>query len=210
MFFAEIAQALCDELDRRFPQHELLDAFGIIYPQYWLQDGAIDTFTQHLSVLKEYFCYSRLVNKGEPLHEGGQPFIAAEMLDGGKLNMQQGLFQVTMKANCEVACAPPFDVNPLVKLWRQLSSSRHLSKLISEYLKLAEIGCVLVLGSVEDERCFSSLKFLKSCQRNRLGKHLPLVVRMYRQKYFTLDNFPYKDAIQSWRTAVKFRRQGDV
>jgi hypothetical protein len=77
-------------------------------------------------------------------------------------------------------------------------------------VKLAEIGSVLVLGSVEDERCFSSLKFLKSCQRNRLGKHLPLVVRMFGQKYFSLENFPYKEAIDSWKDTKKLGQQGDV
>jgi hypothetical protein len=85
--------------------------------------------------------------------------------------------------------------------------------LISEYVKLAEIGSVLVLGSVEDERCFSSLKFLKSCQRNRLGKHLPLVVqlvRMFGQRYYSLEDFPYSEAIDSWRQAKRLGRQGDV
>jgi len=61
-----------------------------------------------------------------------------------------------------------------------------------------------------DERCFSILKFLKSYHRNRLGKHLPLVVYMFGQKYFLLDNFPYKEAIESWKTVVKVGRQGDA
>lgn len=208
--FSEIAQALCDELDHRFPQHEVLDAFGIVYPQYWQQPGAEESFSQHLQVLKNFYCHSRAVNNGRPLFEGGESFIAPEMLNASALDTQQGLFKVTMKANCESACSPPFNLNPLIKLWRTLFASRHLSKLISEYMKLAQLGSVLVLGSVEDERCFSSLKFLKSCQRNRLGKHLPLVVRMFGQQYFTLENFPYNDAIESWKAAVKVGRQGDA
>jgi hypothetical protein len=36
----EIAQSLIDELDSRFPSHEVLDAFGILYPQYWVQESA--------------------------------------------------------------------------------------------------------------------------------------------------------------------------
>jgi len=60
---------------------------------------------------------------------------------------------------------------------------------------VVEIGCCIVLGSVEDERTFSTLKFLKSYQRNHLGKHLPLIVRMFEQKYFSLENFLYKEAI---------------
>lgn len=133
-----------------------------------------------------------------------------EMLSASKLDVEQSLFKLTMKANSEAACAPPLQVNPLVKLWRGLSASRSLCRLIPEYLKLAEMGSVLVLGSVEDERCFFTLKFLKSCQRNRLGKHLPLAVRMFSQKFFILENFPFQEAIDSWKLAVKCGRQGDA
>jgi hypothetical protein len=193
----KMAQSLCDELDRRFSSQELLDAFGIIYLQYWMQEGTEESLPHHLAMLKEFYCRAKLVNDGEPLVEGGSPYTVPEMLLASTLDNQQGLFKLTMKSNCDGACAPFFNVNPLIKLWRTLSQSRHLYKLISEYFKLAEIGCCLVLGSVEDERCFSNLRFLKSCQRNRLGKHLPLVVRMFGQQYFTLENFPYKDALES-------------
>jgi hypothetical protein len=60
-----------------------------------------------------------------------------------------------MKANTETTCALPFIVNPVVELWQQLTSSKHLYKLISKYVKLVEIGNVLLLGSVKDEKCFS-------------------------------------------------------
>ena len=123
---------------------------------------------------------------------------------------QQSLFKITMKANCESACALSLTTNPLIKLWKSLSTSRHLGKLISKYFKLAEIRVSLVLGFVEDERYFSNLKFLKSCQRNKLEKHLPLVVRMFGQQYYTLENFPYKKALESWKNVVKVGKQGDV
>jgi hypothetical protein len=69
--------------------------------------------------------------------------------------------------------------------------------MIPEYLKLAEIGCAFVLGSVEDERIFNSLKFLKSRLRNRLEDVLPLVVRMHGQKFFTQETLLYKKALGS-------------
>jgi hypothetical protein len=53
------------------------------------------------------------------------------------------------------------------------------------------------LESVED-RCFSSLKFVKSNFQNMLRPHLPMVVKMFQQQFFTLDAFPYKDAIESY------------
>jgi hypothetical protein len=207
LWCTEVAQALSDELDRRFPHQEVLDAFGIIYPQYWMQEGADESFHKHLDILKQFYCGDRKLNNGK---EDGKPYSVPEMLNASSLDTQQGLFKVSMKANCETACAPPLGVNPLIRLWRNLSASRHLVKLIPEFFKLAKIGSVLVLGSVEDERCFSSLKFLKSCHRNRLDKHLPLVVRMFGQKYYSLKSFPYDEAIMSWKEAVKVGRQGDA
>lgn len=199
---------MCDELDRRFPQQALLDAFGIVYPQYWRQNGADDSFPQHLAVLKDFYCRAKVLEA--PLTDDGNSYTVAEMLSAANLDNQQALFKMTMKANANAACEPPLTVNPVIKLWRNLSQSRHLSSLISEFFKIAEIGCCLVLGSVEDERCFSTLKFLKSCQRNRLDKHLPLVVRMFGQNYYTLENFPYKEAMDSWKKAVKGGRHGDA
>ena len=151
---------------------ELLTEFGIIYPQYWTQ-GVDDTFQQHLSVLKNFFLTSKTVTFD------GKALLISEMLSASKLDVEQSLFKLTMKANSEATCSPPLQVDPVVKLWKTLSAFRPFCRLIPEYLKLAQMGSVLVLGSLEDERCFSTLKFLKSCQRNRLGKHLPLVVRMF-------------------------------
>jgi hypothetical protein len=60
------------------------------------------------------------------------------------------------------------------------------------------------LGYVEEERCFSTLMFLKFNFCDRLGVHLPMVVRMFQQKFFTLVNFSYKDAIESWKSENKW------
>jgi len=54
-----------------------------------------------------------------------------------------------------------------------------------EYLKLVDghISC-------SREYCFSFLAFLKSKLRITINPHLPLVVGMFSQKFFTLENFP--------------------
>jgi hypothetical protein len=109
---SEIAQSLSDEMDARFPQHDILDAFGIIYPQYWMQEGADISFQQHLSEPKAFYCTAREVNGGKPFLEGGDPFTVPKLLSASKLEVQQGLFKVTMKANAVVACTSPFTMNP--------------------------------------------------------------------------------------------------
>jgi hypothetical protein len=68
-------------------------------------------------------------------------------------------------------------------------------------VKLVELVMVKIVGSVEEEICFSTLAFMKSKLWNRLIAHLALVVRMFAQQSYTLQNFPYADYIEQWRGA---------
>jgi len=71
---------------------------------------------------------------------------------------------------------------------------------------LAKVAIIQVLGSVEDERCFSSLTFLKNKLRNSLDTHFECVVGMYTQKIFSLETFPYNnDAYNQWVEGVDQR-----
>jgi hypothetical protein len=94
----------------------------------------------------------------------------------------------------------PMTENPMSRLWRKLSSNALISAKLSEFMKVVEIAHVQVLGSVEDERTFSLLAFLKSKLRNRLTTHLDLVVRMFAQDFYTLNTFPYQAAISDWKS----------
>jgi hypothetical protein len=67
-----------------------------------------------------------------------------------------------------------------------MANSQILKLKMFELFKLVELVIVMVLGSVEDERTFSTLTFMKSKLRNRPTTHLDLVVRMYAQDFFTL------------------------
>jgi hypothetical protein len=66
-------------------------------------------------------------------------------------------------------------------------------------MKIAELVVVTVLGSVEDERTFSTLNFMKNKLRNRLSTHLPLVVGMHAEQFYGLTDFPYDAAYEKWR-----------
>lgn len=141
---AKIAQSLSDDLDRHFLQQELLDTFGIVYPQYWKQLGAEDNFGHHLAMLKKFYPHPRQLNARLPSQERGPSYIAPKMLCGSNLDNQQGLLKVTMRANYEATCASVVHMNPIIQLSCGLFQSRHLKKLISEYFKLVEIGCYLI------------------------------------------------------------------
>jgi hypothetical protein len=51
---------------------------------------------------------------------------------------------------------------------------------------------VHILGSINDEQCFSLVSFLKNKFCNHLNHHLQLVVTMYTQQLFNLENFDFQ------------------
>ncbi len=57
---------------------------------------------------------------------------------------------------------PPFNLNPLMRIWRTIPAFQVLTIYFFEYLKLVEMAIIHVLGSVEDECCFSTLAFLNN------------------------------------------------
>jgi hypothetical protein len=63
---------------------------------------------------------------------------------------------------------------------------------------LVELSIAMILGSLKNECCFSTLSFLKSKLRNQLTKHLDLVVKTFAQDHYTLDSFPFGDAMKDW------------
>jgi hypothetical protein len=158
-------------------------------------------------VLKRQYCSTRSQGAHGPREL--PTLTCEELLSSSALDIQQSLFKVTMKVQAKGCMLPPFDKNPFTRLWDIVSGSAVLTKMILEYLKLAEIRCVFVLGSVDDERTFSSLKFLKSRLRNRLEDKLPLVVKMHGQNFYTQETFPYKQVLDSWKN-VQMRYGGDA
>ena len=91
---------------------------------------------------------------------------------------------------------PVAAVNPLTKLWHSFDKNPALMRTFGEYVKLAQITKMHVLGSVEDERTFSSLTFLKNTLRNCLDTNLGIVVGMHAQQIYNLQTFPYDDCFR--------------
>jgi hypothetical protein len=188
--YAAAAVSLIGELRSRFPQHEILDAHGIVYPQYWAAPNAEERFRKHLHLLKRFYGESKTIVEGDKSRS------IAPLLDSWQLDSQQAYFKLAMLNNHKQAMEQPFDVNPLTRLWRSLDSASLC--IFPKYMKLAKMVVVHVLGSVQDERCFSSLSFLKNKLRNALDEHLELVVGMYSQKIFSLESFPYDTCFDRW------------
>ena len=101
----------------------------------------------------------------------------------------------------------PHEEGSTTKLWTELKQSTLLSEEISEYFKLADLCQTMILGSVEDERVFSALGFLKSKLRNKLDKNLESCLRVYTSRY-DVNTFPYQKTMEIWKKRCKRRGVG--
>ena len=67
----------------------------------------------------------------------------------------------------------------------------------------------MILGSVEDERMFSALSFLKSKLRKKLDKNVDTCLKLYVTKY-EVENFPYERALALWRSDRERRGEKNI
>jgi hypothetical protein len=51
----------------------------------------------------------------------------------------------------------PRDKNPMNKLWQKVGQNALMLSRLSEFIKLAKLAVTAILGSVKDERTFSTL-----------------------------------------------------
>jgi len=68
----DAAEMLSTELDARFPEVELMNALGVVFPQYWLQSNCDDLLSMHVKTLRAHFGVAQNVNFGtvaEPDHQ---------------------------------------------------------------------------------------------------------------------------------------------
>jgi hypothetical protein len=57
----EAAEVLIQELDRRFPHSDIMEAMGVVFPQYWLNPKCDDMFPVHMQVIHKWYCEVREV-----------------------------------------------------------------------------------------------------------------------------------------------------
>jgi ABC-type antimicrobial peptide transport system permease subunit len=99
----------------------------------------------------------------------------------------------------------PKNENPLTKLWRQLATNNLSMVRLYEFMKLAKLVIFQVIGSLEDEKTFSTLNFMKSTLWNQLVGHLKIAIRMFIQDFYTKETFPFHQAIAHWNDADKVK-----
>lgn len=80
----------------------------------------------------------------------------------------------------------------------QILSHSMIAKTISAYCTLAQIMLVIPVGSVDNERQFSSMNFVMYARRNALQEaHLNACCRV-RASGHSQSTFPFDRALQIW------------
>jgi len=82
----KFVSTIIQELQGRFPNHELMLTFGVIYLNFWANDvvDAKDNFHQHTTIIKAIYYNSCKVGK--------DGLWMKVILDGYPLNLQCSLF----------------------------------------------------------------------------------------------------------------------
>ena len=162
----------------------------MVYPQFWYNCQSLATlksdFQKKLNFIVHHFCWKVSIHKEEIQH----------ILDSSKLYQQAERFAETMWNQYHVLDNPK-ECGAITRLWTTLGGSQYLQENISEYFKLVDLCQTMILGSVEDERMFSALPFLKSNLGNKLDKHMDTCLILYVTKY-DIKNFPYERALALW------------
>ncbi len=76
----------------------------------------------------------------------------------------------------------------------------------SEFLPLYELAMVLVPGSVEDERMFSAMNFIRSDRRNGWkANHLTVCARLFNDALYRPSTFLFAKAVGVWHDKAGLR-----
>ncbi|KAJ9532886.1 hypothetical protein QJQ45_010978 [Haematococcus lacustris] len=153
-----------------------------------------EDFLERLAIVKARYCMDTTVANGQR---------APALLNQQKLSAQQSAFVEVMRCQAEhrveLSSAAANPAKETTKLWRYLAGQPITKADILEYIKLAELALVMTPGSVEEERMFSAMAYLKDDTRNRLQEcHLNVCARVFSSNQFNLDTFPDERAISKW------------
>ncbi|KAJ9506407.1 hypothetical protein QJQ45_004905 [Haematococcus lacustris] len=167
---------------------------AVVYAHYWDKQPSDEDFLERLAIVKARYCMDATLADGQ---------LAPALLDQQKLSAQQSAFVEVMRCQVEhrvqLSSAAANPAKETTKLWRYLAGQPITKADILEYIKLAELALVMTPGSVEEERMFSAMAYLKDDTRNRLQEcHLNVCARVFSSNQFDLDTFPDERAISKW------------
>eukprot|EP00899_Mesostigma_viride_P018721 jgi/Mesvir1/26850/Mv25912-RA.1 len=189
------AKVVLDDFDIRFPPNGLLSAMSILQPGWWTEkERDVAEVQKQVQVLKRKFAVGVTMVNGKKVG----PLISPSLLDD-----QLDSFMLMMKSNSQ-------EYTSARALWKVLLTNPLMHEFVGAYLQLAELMLLLPLTSVENERRFSHMNFIKSDIRNRLlERHLNVAVRIFACSS-SYEDMPIQAAYAVWSAEKGRRATGSV
>ncbi|KAG1666045.1 hypothetical protein FOA52_006919 [Chlamydomonas sp. UWO 241] len=225
-YTVEAAQVVSADIKQRFPPSDHLDALSLVHHSMWQSYnrelfGAADddarrrtveanfkaAFSRRVALVEEHFGTSKT---REVRKEDGEVevHIVPARIDMKQLRAESAQFYSLAMQHSNSREWAESKASGVTTMWRLIDkksdgSSGRAHQLFPTWARLAEMSIVLAPTSVEDERKFSGLNYIKNeCSRLGSGNshdHLVWAMRMFISRLFTLDTFPYAAVIKEWR-----------
>ena len=208
----EVATGIEEELRKRFPINEQLEALCIVYPQFHLADEEHDE-----EVIEEYV--SRIIAQWGTERELADGTKVPAMLDGNLLRQQQSdFFKLAPVAARRASEAREEHLAQQTRgrhqrrpgeedgyqedhapalitlMWRTLAASPTFLAVLSEWAKVAQDAIAMVGGSVSDEGTFRYMTKVMS-GRESLTTNLEVCVRFAEWSDKRLSSFPLEQVL---------------
>ncbi|KAH7442179.1 hypothetical protein KP509_03G075300, partial [Ceratopteris richardii] len=165
---------------------------AIVHPLYWnhAKDKSLLTndFKSKVQILSDHFGKNAYL--GDRILEG--------IINPNLKKKQSRIFGQMMWEQFDFV-KDPSNPGAMTTLWKKLDISPFLKESLSEYFKVAKLCLTMILGSVEDERLWNSLTFIRNAMRNRLNKNLDTCLRLFVSKS-DLETFPFEEAYAIWKS----------
>jgi hypothetical protein len=217
----DAAGMLQQQISVRLPTVGCLQAAMPFFPEEWAAGKASKLLAKDVLVAVSHFTdrygKERVVTDSDGLTRTIPPLINA-----AKLKAQQQQFKDIMssaaplhmarhrdqmaawrrecdKAQEEGVPLPPQPAPAVSQFWTEIKENQ-MDASISQWVELATMVLVMVGVTVEDERLFSTLAWVKNERRNRLEEeHLNVCLRLFHSKEaYSMAEFPYRAAFDTW------------
>ena len=175
------AESVYQQLEDRFPPTSVGEALSIIDPRFWLTSPAMEVVLAAIKAIQKVY--------GEPKRVGAPSRLVPARINSALLEEQaRFMFGIAPQLSKQVlseykveeeakggrpeAAMPGFTT----MFWRRLMNTQAGLDHLSEWAVLAELALVMVPGSVEAERMFSTMSFLNT-QGAEPADHTPRPLR---------------------------------
>jgi hypothetical protein len=233
MKVCDIGRTLAEQLYERFPHTDLLDALSVLQASYWEKPQLLN-LEDSVEVLVGFYGTEKLQMVGSSKNITVPPIINGDLYrtqtkqfkeimcdrvpsilkaitkrraedQPRKDQARKARSHVEDESSLDDAVEEEVEVKSLTQyVWAYLSKARE-GRDVSEFVKLAVIMLIIPVSSVQAERLFSCMNFVKNDRRNRLGEnHLNDCVRLFMSAY-DMKAFPYEKALDYFLNAKERR-----